>query len=468
MSADQNDSNRKLNDSSVSLKKKGIASTQDVLDVISYLEKEKKLHSYEAMIQYLSTAGIKSLDDPLKEIGLTSRKAVKEVIKGIEGLKEVNIDFSQLNINLSQLNANLARSNLYSAYVSNLNNLVAPLTNPVAQAVQQMQETLQPLSARWWQQIIQQIVPDNFDPFLYQSALVEELDAARNLDIPVSQLVRTLKATENELAETTRDASNAYKPKPAEIDVRDQSFLKNLYALSIQKTGQPDTSVYFRCFDPTDVNKRDIALYLADVGLVKVKGDCSVSITQKGVEFVEMIESEKTPRKKQLIPPESEKPVKPIFLAHGHDKPMKKAVIRVLNGWKIAYKSLDEEPDVTRPNIRKFLGICDELKCGVVLLSADDQCHKKSKGKKGTQAGERDTVSKSRARQNVIWELWYCYGHYGEANTIIIYREDDEFEWPSNLGSGIGYVPFHNGDWRQKFKRELEARKYAVKNDKFS
>jgi hypothetical protein len=122
MPKEGDDSNKRFIDRipSVSLKKDGIPSTQDVLDVISYLEKEKRLDSYQSMVRYLITTSINSLDDPLKEIGLTSRKAVKEVIKGIESLKRVNIDFSQLS-------ENLAPFTLHSDYLSSLNNLIKPL-----------------------------------------------------------------------------------------------------------------------------------------------------------------------------------------------------------------------------------------------------------------------------------------------------------------------------------------------------
>ena len=161
--------------------------------------------------------------------------------------------------------------------------------------------------------------------------------------------------------------------------------------------------------------------------------------------------------------------MKPIFLAYGHEKDMKKKVIRALDGWNIRYISLEDEPDLARPNIGKFRDICDDLDCGLVLLSADDKCYKKRKERKGKQddVGKDDIVETSRARQNVIWELGYCYGHY-EDRTIIVYKEDEEFEWPSNLGSGIGYVPYKEKEWRQKLKRELQARDYDCKNNKLS
>ncbi len=100
----------------------------------------------------------------------------------------------------------------------------------------------------------------------------------------------------------------------------------------------------------------------------------------------------------------------------------------------------------------------------MVLLSPDDKCYKKREDSQGAQAGEEDVTEKSRARQNVIWELGYCYGHYGEDRTIIVYKKDEEFEWPSNLGDGIGYVPYNEIRWRQKFKRELKARGYGNKS----
>ena len=54
MPREHNDSDKDFVDTPrVSLKKDGVPSAQDILDVISYLEKEKKLDSYQAMVWYL-------------------------------------------------------------------------------------------------------------------------------------------------------------------------------------------------------------------------------------------------------------------------------------------------------------------------------------------------------------------------------------------------------------------------------
>ncbi len=200
-----------------------------------------------------------------------------------------------------------------------------------------------PLTSIALQQAIQQINPRNFEPFLPASepALIKGLKAASKLDRPVDELVETLEETESGLAKTTRSVSKAYKPKPARISIKDQTFLKDLCWRSAEKTGEPDTSVSFRIFDPSDSDKLEIALYLDDLGLVKVRDDYSVSITQKGAKFVEVTLSQKPPDKKKEIvaeppdkkketPPESNDIVKPIFLAHGHDQEMKKKLSGLL------------------------------------------------------------------------------------------------------------------------------------------
>jgi predicted nucleotide-binding protein len=542
MSKEHKDSDKRFIDTipSVSLKKDGIPSTHDILDIISYLEKEKKLDSYQAMMRYLNTTDIEALDNHLKEMGLKSSEAVKQVVDAMKGLKKVNTDLKRLHYNLTAYAP-------YSSYLSNLNDVVQPFVlRPIAidgladamkiempalnalqdalnsvrvdmpasnalqealdsvrvnmPAVDVLQEALaklrfstpalnalqdalnsvrvdmpasnalqealdsvrvnMPASAAL-QQTIQQIQTSNFEPFLpaTELPLVKSLNVAPTLDRPVNELVETLEETETGLAKTARSVSKAYKPRRPRINIKDETFLKDLYWRSAEKNGQKDTLVSFQMFDANDSDKLEIALYLDDLGLIDVSDDHSVSITQKGAKFVEQKILQEPPDKKKG-PPESDNLVKPIFLGHGHDKEMKKKVTRALTAWKITYIALADEPDLGRPNIGKFRDICDDLDCGLVLLSADDKCYKKRKDRPGKLAAKSDIREKSRARQNVIWELGYCYGHYGD-RTIIVYKEDEEFEWPSNLGTGIGYVPYLDQDWRQKLKLELKARDYG-------
>jgi predicted nucleotide-binding protein len=145
---------------------------------------------------------------------------------------------------------------------------------------------------------------------------------------------------------------------------------------------------------------------------------------------------------------------------------MKKAVERFLIETGIRPITLEGLPYESLTTIEKVLNVCRDLDCGVVLLSPDDECYKKIRKKAGADSPKQE-IRKMRARQNVIWELGYCFGLFGRGRTIIIYKEHEKFEWPSNL-DGIGHVPFKDPDWRQKFKEELKVRGYEVKNDNLS
>jgi predicted nucleotide-binding protein len=534
MSREHNDSDKRFIDtiSSVSLKKNGTPSTQDILDVISYLEKEKKLDSYQAMLRYLSTTSAKSLDDPLKEIGLTSRKAVKEVIKGIEGLERINTDFSRLS-------ENLAPFTLHSEYLSSLNKLIKPLAgssligkeleNAVKQmqpglivSIKEMQQALEQASVplvgmqeaikqasvplvgmqeaikqasvplvgmqeaikqasvqlvgmqeaaevmrpglmvtketqdafkqiqrQWlslqpltntWKQAIQQLQPSNFETFLPESQEVVSRKLTVATDVPVSQLVKTLETTENELAETTRTVSNLWKPEPATVGRREQAFLEDLYELAAQKTGKPDTEATFQMFKPSNSEKQRIAKHLSMEGLAKLKRDNSINITQKGARFLEKISSE-------------EPYTQPVFLVHGRDYSMKNAVSNALEKMNLKPVKLDKVNSEGRTIIEKLLDTTDDIPGAIILLSPDDR------------GAFKNETARPRARQNVIFEHGFFVGKFGRAkrgHVIIICKGDKTMEIPSDI-KGVELIRYtKNGKWREKLASELRGCDYKV------
>jgi len=527
MSKDDNDSNKRFIDTipSVSLKKDDIASTQDILDVISYLEKEKKLDSYRVMVRYLSTTSTKSLDDPLKEMGLTSRKAVKEVIKGIEGLERVNTDFSRLS-------EKIAPFTLHSAYLSSLNNLIKPFAGisvvskdfqnvvskmqpgalvtkemqnalnrlpgalvtkemqdalsqmqpgalvtkemqdalrqastplvskellnalrqvqPGVTVTKEMQDAINQMKDLWkslepvtnsWKLAIKQIQPENFEPFLPESpqAVNKKFAGAPNPDRPVSQLVKTLETTGNELVETTRTVSNLWKPEPATISKREEAFLEDLYELATQ-TGKPDKEAAFPMFEPSNSEQQEIAQYLSKEGLAKLKPDFSISITEKGIAFAQKIRSE-------------EPHVQPVFLVHGRDYWMKHAVNSKLEQMNLKPIKLEKEMSGGRTIIEKLLDVTEDIPAAVVLLSPDD-----------LGAFKTEEV-RPRARQNVIFEHGFFVGKFGRSKrsqVIVLCKGDKNFEMPSDI-KGVELIRFPDGGkWKEKLERDLAGCGYEV------
>ena len=517
---------------SVSLKKNGIPSTKDVLDIISYFEREKGLESYQDMIHYLDTTSLESIDSHLKEIGLTSPDATERVVKGIEGLAKLNIGFGQLSKKLHPVmpsSSYLSELSKAIAPLSELSKAIAPLSE-LSKAIrpievgstfsmelnrslkwsQQLQESsqigkafqeslkqipklqvglavselqlnslkgiqeklkdLQPI-ATGWQQAIQQIKPIRFEPFLPSSelAVLKGLEAAPKLDRPVTQFVETLEETEDNLAKTTRIVSKIVKPPSPKIGAAQQKLLLVVYELSRQHTGLPNTSATFQIFEPSDIKKLEIAQFLADIGLMDLKDDDrSLSITPKGIDFAKKI-SGKTPRTRAISKPN--KFERKIFLAFGRDKKMKNRVQGAIEDMGIGCEVLEDGYLPGYAIIEKFLESCKDKDLALVLVTPDDlyceetdaKTEKLNKSDK-PEEDSKEWIQRMRARQNVIWEIGFFYAKFGRERTIIVHKEHDKFEWPSNIGS-TDYVPFNN-KWKRKVACALMKCGYELNSEK--
>lgn len=145
-----------------------------------------------------------------------------------------------------------------------------------------------------------------------------------------------------------------------------------------------------------------------------------------------------------------------VFVVHGHDEEMKQSVARVLEKLDLKPMILHEQPNRGRFIIEKFEQHSD-VGFAVVLLSPDDIGYAKADG-----SGK----AKTRARQNVIFELGFFYGKLGRPRVAIIYRQEENFEKPAEI-DGIVYIPFDpSGNWRLDLVRELNAAGYKVDANK--
>lgn len=147
---------------------------------------------------------------------------------------------------------------------------------------------------------------------------------------------------------------------------------------------------------------------------------------------------------------------KRVFVVHGHDEAMKQAIARILEILGLEPIILHEKPHQGRTIIEKFTDYSD-VAFAVVLLSPDDLAYPKD--------GPPDE-GKLRARQNVIFELGFFIGKLGRDRVLALYREDENFEMPSDY-SGVLYTPYDKSG-RRKFDvvRELKACGYPVDANK--
>lgn len=145
-----------------------------------------------------------------------------------------------------------------------------------------------------------------------------------------------------------------------------------------------------------------------------------------------------------------------IFIVHGHDNEMKEAVARLVITLGLDPIILNEQPNEGNTIIEKFEKYAD-IDFAVVLLSPDDRGY-------AVAAGE--STARFRARQNVVFELGYFAGKHGRSRVFSLYRENADFETPSDI-SGVAYTPYDNhGAWKTSLIKDLKAAGYSVDANK--
>jgi len=141
-----------------------------------------------------------------------------------------------------------------------------------------------------------------------------------------------------------------------------------------------------------------------------------------------------------------------VFIVHGHDDAMKQAVARVIEKLGLDGIILHEKPNQGMTIIEKFTEYSN-VSFSIVLLSPDDTCIRSDK------STDKPIF---RARQNVIFELGFFIGKLGRERVLALYRQDEDFEMPSDY-SGVLFIPFDaSGRWQFDLIRELKACGYSV------
>lgn len=138
---------------------------------------------------------------------------------------------------------------------------------------------------------------------------------------------------------------------------------------------------------------------------------------------------------------------KRIFVVHGHDEGPRETVARFLE--KIGFEAiiLHERPNRGRSIIAKFREEAAGIGFAVVLMTPDD-----FGGKVGAEA-------KTRARQNVVFELGFFIGALGPERVAALVK--GEVEKPSDF-DGVVYISLDHGHWKIELAKELKAAGYEI------
>ena len=147
-----------------------------------------------------------------------------------------------------------------------------------------------------------------------------------------------------------------------------------------------------------------------------------------------------------------------IFIVHGHNEEMKQSVARFLEHLDLNPIILHEQPDRNRNVLDKLIEESKQACFAIILLSPDDF---------GYSVKERDTDRKTRARQNVILELGFFIGKLDKGNVVALYREDKDFDLPSDIVGTLYKKYDSEGAWKREIAKELRAAGIQINTDKF-
>lgn len=143
-----------------------------------------------------------------------------------------------------------------------------------------------------------------------------------------------------------------------------------------------------------------------------------------------------------------------VFVVHGHDTEMERAVSTALLKFGLDPIILHERPNRGKTIIEKFEANAD-VDFAIVLISPDDIAR---------SAALEDSNFKYRPRQNVILELGYFIGKLGREHVMVLLRGDEHVEAPSDI-LGIVYESFdESGKWKSRLEHELKEGGFTLRS----
>jgi len=164
-----------------------------------------------------------------------------------------------------------------------------------------------------------------------------------------------------------------------------------------------------------------------------------------------------------VAPPKGEAPLTTVFVVHGHDTQALTELEQYLGSIGVTPIVLSRQDESPQSLFQKFMTIGARARFAIVLLSADDYGASR---RQYDAPGVADRALQFRARQNVVLELGFFYGHLGWENVFVVYKAPESvfpnFERPSDL-DGVVLDSISQAGWRKKLKEKLAAAGFALK-----
>ena len=152
--------------------------------------------------------------------------------------------------------------------------------------------------------------------------------------------------------------------------------------------------------------------------------------------------------------------MKKVFIVHGHNDALKIEVARTIEQMGLKAIILHEQEDFGKTIIEKFEDNALDIGFAVVLITGDDLAVSKKDLEKEQKEKGFTAVYRSRARQNVVFEMGYFIGKLDRAHVFELMEEG--VEAPGDL-AGVLYTEIdQEGMWKVKLAKRLKAVGYSV------
>ena len=152
-----------------------------------------------------------------------------------------------------------------------------------------------------------------------------------------------------------------------------------------------------------------------------------------------------------------------VFVVHGHDEPALTELETCLTSIGVTPIVLARQSESAQSLFQKFLSIAGQARFAIVLLSADDLAASR---RQYEQPGVGERALQFRARQNVVLELGFFYGHLGFERVFVVAAAAPvfpNFERPSDL-DGVVFEAMTDPGWKQKLARRLREGGFVLRD----
>lgn len=142
-----------------------------------------------------------------------------------------------------------------------------------------------------------------------------------------------------------------------------------------------------------------------------------------------------------------------VFVVYGHDIQAKTELKLLLKQLNLNPLLIDDLPSQGRTIIEQLEHYVKQANYGIVLATPDDMYI------------DSEGITKTRARQNVIFELGMLCSHLGRNRVSVIIKQNNYFEKPSDI-DGIIYLEYKEQvtELKEKLVKELKSHGYVFDN----